>query len=77
MRVEKAGVAYKRKVAEAIGAMDTSEGSAKFFAGNHIKFDDKGRRVDAPPVIFQWQKGVPVTVYPQGPGTVKAKWAMK
>jgi branched-chain amino acid transport system substrate-binding protein len=75
--VEKAGVADKRKVAEAIRAMDTSEGSAKFFAGNHIKFDDKGRRVDAPLVIFQWQKGAPVTVYPQGPGTVKAKWAMK
>jgi branched-chain amino acid transport system substrate-binding protein len=75
--VEKAGVADKRKVAEAIRAMDTSEGSAKFFAGNHIKFDDKGRRVDAPLVIFQWQKGAPVTVYPQGPGTMKAKWAMK
>jgi branched-chain amino acid transport system substrate-binding protein len=75
--VEKAGVADKRKVAEAIRAMDTSEGSAKFFAGNHIKFDDKGRRIDAPLVIFQWQKGAPVTVYPQGPGTVKAKWAMR
>ena len=57
--------------------MDTGEGAAKFFAGNHIKFDDKGRRVDAPLVIFQWQKGVPVTVFPQGPGAVKAKWAMK
>src|SRR5215469_6518605 len=75
--VEKTGVADKRKVAGAIRAMDTREGSAKFFSGNHIKFDDKGRRVDAPLVIFQWQKGVPVTVYPQGPGTVKAKWAMK
>src|SRR6202011_840001 len=75
--VEKAGVADRKKVAEAIRAMDTSEGAAKFFAGNHIKFDDKGRRVDAPLVIFQWQQGVPVTVYPQGPGTVKAKWAMK
>jgi branched-chain amino acid transport system substrate-binding protein len=75
--VEKAGVADKHKVAEAIRAMDTSEGPAKFFAGNHIKFDDKGRRVDAPLVIFQWQNGVPVTVYPQGPGTAKAKWAMK
>jgi branched-chain amino acid transport system substrate-binding protein len=75
--VEKAGVADKRKVAEAIHAMDTSEGSAKFFAGNHIKFDAAGRRIDAPLVIFQWQNGVPITVYPQGPGTGKAKWAMK
>lgn len=75
--VEKAGVADKRKVAEAIHAMDTSEGSAKFFAGNHIKFDAAGRRIGAPLVIFQWQNGVPVTVYPQGPGTGKANWAMK
>ena len=44
--------------------MDTSEGSAKFFAGSHIKFDDRGRREGAPLVIVQWQKGVPITVYP-------------
>jgi branched-chain amino acid transport system substrate-binding protein len=57
--------------------MDTSEGAAKYFAGNHIKFDEKGRRVDAPLVIFQWQQGVPVTVYPQGPGSAKPRWTMK
>jgi len=57
--------------------MDTREGAARYFAGNRIKFDDKGRRVDAPLVIFQWQNGVPVTVYPQGAGAVKARWAMK
>jgi branched-chain amino acid transport system substrate-binding protein len=74
---EKAGVAERHKVADAIRAMDTSEGAARYFAGNHIKFDDKGRRVDAPLVIFQWQQGVPVTVYPQGAGSAKARWAMK
>jgi len=75
--VEKAAVADRRKVADAIRAMDTSEGPARYFAGNHIKFDDKGRRVDAPLVIFQWRDGVPVTVYPQGPGSAKPRWAMK
>jgi branched-chain amino acid transport system substrate-binding protein len=75
--VEKAGLTDRRKVAEAIRAMDTSEGAAKYFAGNHIKFDEKGRRVDAPLVIFQWQQGVPVTVYPQGPGSAKPRWTMK
>jgi branched-chain amino acid transport system substrate-binding protein len=40
-------------------------------------FDEKGRRVDAPLVIFQWQQGVPVTVYPQGPGSAKPRWTMK
>src|SRR5712691_6238127 len=75
--VEKAGAADRRKVAEASRAMDTTEGPAKYFAGNRIKFDDKGRRVDAPLVIYQWQQGVPITVYPQGPGTAKPRWAMK
>lgn len=75
--VESAGVAERHKVAEAIRAMDTRKGAAKFFAGDHIKFDDKGRRVDAPLVIIQWQHGVPVTVYPQGPGTANPRWAMK
>lgn len=75
--VEKAGVADRRKVADAIRAMDTSEGAANYFAGNHLKFDSNGRRVDAPLVIIQWQNGVPVTVYPQGPGSAKVRWAMK
>lgn len=75
--VEKAGVADRHKVADAIRAMDTSEGAAKYFAGDHIKFDAKGRRVDAPLVIIQWRNGVPVTVYPPGPGTAKLRWAMK
>jgi branched-chain amino acid transport system substrate-binding protein len=75
--VEKAGVADRHKVADAIRAMDTSEGAAKYFAGNHIKFDNNGRRVDAPLVIIQWQNGVPVTVYPQGQGSAMVRWAMK
>jgi branched-chain amino acid transport system substrate-binding protein len=75
--LEKAGVADRHKVADAIRAMDTSEGAANYFAGNHIKFDDKGRRVDAPLVIVQWQHGEPVTVYPQGPGSATLRWAMK
>ncbi|MGO8869189.1 MAG: ABC transporter substrate-binding protein [Alphaproteobacteria bacterium] len=75
--LEKAGVADRRKVAAAIRAMDTSEGAAKFFAGGHIKFDDRGRRVDAPLVIVQWQHGEPVTVYPIADASAKAIWAMK
>jgi branched-chain amino acid transport system substrate-binding protein len=75
--VEKAGVADRKKVAEAIRTMDTTEGAARYFAGNFLKFDDKGRRVDAPLVIFQWQKGRPVTVYPEAPGSAKPIWVTK
>jgi len=75
--LEKAGVVDRRKVADAIRAMDTTEGAAKYFAGGRLKFDDKGRRVDAPLVIVQWQHGEPVTVYPLADATKKAIWAMK
>jgi branched-chain amino acid transport system substrate-binding protein len=75
--LEKAGVADRHKVAEAVRAMDTREGAARYFVGGHLKFDDRGRRVDAPLVIVQWQKGVPVTVYPPEAATSKAIWVAK
>jgi hypothetical protein len=28
-------------------------------------------------VIYQWQQGIPVTVYPKGPGTANPRWAAK
>ncbi|HYM32572.1 MAG TPA: ABC transporter substrate-binding protein [Candidatus Cybelea sp.] len=75
--LEKTGVADRKKVAEVVRAMDTHDGAAKYFAGGHLKFDDKGRRVDAPLVIIQWQKGVPVTVFPPESATHKAIWVAK
>lgn len=75
--LEKAGVADREKVAEAVRAMDTHEGPARYFAGGHLKFDERGRRVDAPLVIVQWQKGEPVTVYPPESATAKPIWVSK
>jgi branched-chain amino acid transport system substrate-binding protein len=72
--LEKAGVADKKKVAEAIRQMDSREGSAKFFPGGRMKFDEQGRRVDADLVIVQWQNGVPVTVYPEASAVAKPIW---
>jgi branched-chain amino acid transport system substrate-binding protein len=72
--LEKAGVADRRKVAEAIRAMDTTEGPAKYFPGDRIKFDDKGRRVGADVVVVQWQNGVPVTVYPPASAIAQPIW---
>ena len=45
--------------------MNLSGGPADFFPGNgKLKFDDNGRREGASLLIVQWQKGVPITVYP-------------
>jgi branched-chain amino acid transport system substrate-binding protein len=72
--LEKAGAADKKKVAEAIRAMDSRDGSAKFFPGGRMKFDEQGRRVDADLIIVQWQNGVPVTVYPEASAVAKPVW---
>ena len=39
-----------------------------------IKFDDKGRRENVPMIFAQWQKGVPVTVFPEDLVLAKAVW---
>jgi branched-chain amino acid transport system substrate-binding protein len=72
--LEKAGAADKKKVAEAIRTMDSRDGSAKFFPGGRMKFDDQGRRVDADLVIVQWQNGLPITVYPEASAVAKPIW---
>jgi branched-chain amino acid transport system substrate-binding protein len=72
--LERAGAADKLKVAEAIRAMNLTEGPAAACFPGPIKFDDKGRRVDVPMIFAQWQKGTPVTVYPEGRALAKPFW---
>jgi branched-chain amino acid transport system substrate-binding protein len=72
--LEKAASPDRKKVAEAIRQMDTREGPAQYFPGKRVKFDEKGRRVDAPLVIVQWQKGEPVTVFPPDLAFAKPIW---
>jgi branched-chain amino acid transport system substrate-binding protein len=72
--VETAGAADKLKVADAIRAMDLTTGPAAQCFPGPIKFDDKGRRVDVPMIFAQWQKGVPVSVYPTDRALAKPFW---
>jgi branched-chain amino acid transport system substrate-binding protein len=63
--LEAAGKADREAVAKALHAMNLTGGPASFFPGNgKLKFDDNGHREDASLLIVQWQKGVPITVYP-------------
>jgi len=72
--LEMAGAADRLKVADAIRRMDMTDGPALFFPGHHLKFDDKGRRVDAELVVVQWQSGRPVTIFPQEMAIAKPIW---
>lgn len=71
---EMAASADPVKINDALHRMDLTTGPAKFFPGGRIKFAENGRREDAPLVIVQWQKGVPVTVYPPDAATAKPVW---
>jgi branched-chain amino acid transport system substrate-binding protein len=63
--LEAAGKADREAVAKALHAMNLTGGAASFFPGDgKLKFDDNGHREGASLLIVQWQKGVPITVYP-------------
>jgi branched-chain amino acid transport system substrate-binding protein len=72
--LEAAGAADKLKVADAIRQMNLTTGPAAQFFPGPIKFDEKGRRQDVPMVFAQWQKGVPITVFPEDRALGKPFW---
>jgi branched-chain amino acid transport system substrate-binding protein len=72
--LEIAGVADRIKVAEAIRSMNLATGAAAQSFPGPIKFDDKGRRINVPMIFAQWQKGVPLTVFPTELALAKPVW---
>jgi branched-chain amino acid transport system substrate-binding protein len=72
--LELAGVAEKKAVAKAMRELDLTDGPALFYPGKRVKFDETGMRVGAQLVIYQWQNGVPVTVFPETSAVAKVKW---
>jgi branched-chain amino acid transport system substrate-binding protein len=73
--LEAAGKADREAVAKALHAMNLTGGPASFFPGNgKLSFDANGRREDASLLIVQWQKGVPITVYPAKDAIAPPLW---
>ena len=72
--MEAAKSADRRKVADAIRTMDSTEGAAKFFPGGRLKFNDKGQRIGTETVILQWRDGKPLPVYPADVAVTTAFW---
>lgn len=72
--LEMAGTADRQAVARAIRDMDISDGPARYFPGNRIRFDEHGRRIDAELLVVQWQDGEPKTVYPSTAAIAPPVW---
>lgn len=73
--LEKSGKADRKAVADALRTLDL--GASKYYPGGLIKFDEKGRRVQAGLTIVQWQDGIPSTVFPPDLAMKGAIWSKK
>lgn len=72
--LERAGVADRHKVNEAIHALDMTDGPALFFPDGRLKYAENGRRVGAKLCVVQWRDGRPEAVYPPSIATKDAVW---
>jgi branched-chain amino acid transport system substrate-binding protein len=72
--LEAAGSTDRKKVGEAMRALDIKDGVAALTPGRRIRFDQAGRLMDAPLVIIQWQNGMPVTVFPTSIAAAMPIW---
>jgi len=72
--IERAKSADKHKVAEAMRAMDVTDGPADLFPDGRISYDEKGRRKGAKICIVQYRNGIPVPVYPDSIATGEPFW---
>ncbi len=75
--IEHAQSTDRAAIGNALRTMDVSDGAAKYFNGHRIRFDPKGRRIDAGIAIAQWQNGAPVSVYPTAGAAAAPIWPKK
>lgn len=62
--IERAGSADRKAIADALYETPSDSPATKYFSGTGFGFNEKGRRVNGPAVLVQWQNGEPQAVYP-------------
>jgi len=73
--IEMAKSADPKAIRDAVAKLDLTSGpAAAALAPGRIKYDERGRRVGAAPIIVQWQNGEPFTVVPVEYATRKPIW---
>ena len=73
--IELARSADPKAIRDALAKLDLTSGpAAGAFLPGRIKFDERGRRVGAVPLIVQWQGGEPFTVVPAAVATRPIVW---
>jgi branched-chain amino acid transport system substrate-binding protein len=64
-----------KAIRDAVAKLDLKSGpAAGALAPGRIRYDERGRRIGATPIIVQWQNGEPFTVVPTELATRKPVW---
>ena len=72
---EMAKSADPKAIRDVVAKMDLKSGpAASTLAPGRIKYDERGRRVGATPIIVQWQNGEPFTVVPANVAVKQPIW---
>ena len=75
---ERAKSTDPKAIRDAVAKLDLTSGpAASTLAPGRIRYDERGRRLGAAPIIVQWQKGEPFTVAPAELATRTLVWQMK
>jgi branched-chain amino acid transport system substrate-binding protein len=73
--IEQARSADPKAIRDALAKIDLTSGpAATSFYPSRIRFDERGRRIGAAPIIVQWQGGEPFTVVPTAVATRPVAW---
>jgi len=73
--IEQAKSADPKAIRDALAKIDLTTGpAASSLAPGRIRFDERGRRIGAVPLIVQWQGGEPFTVVPTSLATRPIVW---
>jgi branched-chain amino acid transport system substrate-binding protein len=68
--LEQAKSADPKAIRDALARIEVTSGPAtSAFYPPRVKFDERGRRIDAAPLIVQWQGGEPFTIVPAAVAT--------
>lgn len=72
--LERAKTTDREALTDAILATDTTEEPADYFSGGRLAFDKTGRNPSNTSVLFQWQSGRPLTVFPPADAYAALIW---
>lgn len=75
--IERAGSTDRAAVAKALHETNLKDGPADYYLGDHLAFDEAGRRLGGAVGLMQWQDGKPYLIWPLDEAVREPVWTAK